>query len=133
MMITCVTAPILAAFLASAQQIAGGAILIPAVILLLSANFIVFGFTQVVLNPMAGVDQLERARVNQARLQAVFILGAAGCVYYYVLRENDKLAEYAKVEELLSPTALVIAIIDRYGTSSRIHKSILHEQLCVRG
>jgi hypothetical protein len=118
LLVVFVAAPVLAAFLATMQQlIGGGMVLLPAVVLVLGASLVPFGFCSVLLSPSVSTKQLERASVQQMWLQAAMLLGACVCLYFYVVG-NDKLAEFANVQDLLSPTSLLVAFIDGVARST---------------
>mmetsp|Transcript_18425 Transcript_18425/g.38359 ORF Transcript_18425/g.38359 Transcript_18425/m.38359 type:complete len:541 (-) Transcript_18425:30-1652(-) len=120
MFLSFVTIPMMSAFLAAMQQVAGGFYLTPAVLLLLLAGCTSFYGHKVTLNPTVEEEGLSKVRSQQQNLRIACVL-LAGLLTAFLLYGNKapaKLMEYVDIKSLLSPLGLAVFAADSLSRSS---------------
>jgi hypothetical protein len=100
MFLSLVTIPMMAAFLASMQQVAGGFYLTPAVLLLLFAACTNFFGQKVTLSPFVEEEDLAKVRSRQVNIRILFVLlaGLLTAIFIYGDTAPQKLMEYVDIK-----------------------------------
>ena len=116
------TIPVFAAFLATTQQLVGGYLLAPAVVLLLLSDLIPFFVDrELLLSPEAKTETLLKSATKQQWIGRVMLTLACICTIMYI-QSTTLIVEHIKLPTFLPPLTIAILICDSFarGTLTRV-------------